>query len=121
MFDAYLVKPEISTLKRAWIHMASNYSALDLDHDIYVPNMFILGSFKEREDNFELSDKRMFYNTNMDLVLGYETALKERELKIVKKLTFDEDFLRRIMKQAEIHNSSAFNISSGLVSFLKKD
>ena len=57
----------------------------------------------------------------MDLVLGYETALKERELKIVKKLTFDEDFLRRIMKQAEIHNSSAFNISSGLVSFLKKD
>lgn len=101
--NALLVKPKLSEWNKFRIHLASQYELLDLTHQIYVPEHFVLGHFKDRKDGFILRPGGIFYKDSTEILQQYQEDIDNGKLEVVKSLLLPDSILESIAKQSEIY------------------
>ena len=101
MMEGYIVKPEIKWWQEARMILAHQLELLDLDHQLYVPNGFIFGHFKERNGIYQL-DKISFQQERAQLE-KYQQLLEEQKLKIVKSCKITDSDYVDLAKQGQAY------------------
>ena len=101
MRERYIVKPEIKWWEEARIILAHQLELLDLDHQLYVPQGFIFGHFKERNGIYQL-DKISFQQESAQLE-KYQQLLEEQKLKIVKSCKITDSDYEDLTKRGQAY------------------
>ena len=114
--NAILVKPKISKWRRFIAALASDFDKLDLNHQIYVPERFVLGNFKKRKDEFELSQGGIFYKDSSEVLAQYQKYLDDEKLEVVQSLLLPETVLETIVQQGRAYFDARRQISESVQS-----
>ena len=114
--NALLVKPKISKWRRFIAALASDFDKLDLNHQIYVPERFVLGNFKKRKDGFELSQGGIFYKDSSEVLAQYQKYLDDEKLEVVQSLLLPETVLETIVQQGRAYFDARRQISESVQS-----
>ena len=101
--NALLVKPKISTWGEIRAYLAYDFEALDLGHQIYVPERFVLGHFRESKDGFKLSQGGIFYRDSSEALVQYQKHLDDGKLEVVQSLLLPESVLETIAQQGKVY------------------
>ncbi|MCA9487850.1 MAG: hypothetical protein KC516_02715 [Nanoarchaeota archaeon] len=114
--NALLVKPKISKWGEIRAYLAHDFDALDLDHQIYVPERFVLGHFRERKDGFKLSQGGIFYRDSSEALTQYQKHLDDGKMEVVQELLLPESVLETIAQQGKVYIDARKQISESVQS-----
>jgi hypothetical protein len=109
--NALLVKPKISKWEEIRAYLANDFGALDLDHQIYVPEIFVLGHFRKRKDGFKLSKGGIFYRYSSEALVQYQKYLDDGKLEVVQELMLPESILEKVAQQGKLYVDARKQIS----------
>jgi|APSaa5957512622_1039677.scaffolds.fasta_scaffold04135_9 hypothetical protein len=118
--NAFLIKPKISKLRLFGIYASGNLNLLDVNHQIYVPEWFVLGQFKQRGDVFKLNQDKIFYrdyfesNTTLEFLKKYQNYIDDGRLEIVKAWSLSRPILESIVQKGKMYNDSKREIGESL-------
>ena len=101
--NALLVKPKIGIWTEMRAYLAHEYDALDVNHQIYVPENFILGHFKDRRSGFILSPFRIFYRDSTEDLQQYQRDIDEGKLEVVRALLLPDSALELIASKGKVY------------------
>jgi len=114
--NALLVRPKVGKLSEFRAYLAHDFDALDLDHQIYVPERFVLGHFKERKDGFKLSQGGIFYRDSSEALAQYQKHLDEGKMEVVQSLLLPDSVLETIAQQGKVYVDARRQISESVQS-----
>ena len=117
--EGFLVKPKVGLLQELRIYLAKDFDLLDLDHQVYLPEKFVVGQFKERGEKYTLVGRDFFYTSLVETLCRYQQGLKEGKLEIVQKLHFTDQQLESIIRSGEAFERARLDIT-GLVESVQR-
>ena len=104
--NGLLVKPKVDKWTELRAYLAHEFDVFDVNHQIYVPEKFLLGHFKERKDGFILSPGEIFYRDSTEDLQQYQRGIDEGKLEVVRSLLLPDSALELIAsKGGEYINS----------------
>tara|TARA_Y100000310_G_C20466280_1_gene707802 strand:- start:435 stop:803 length:369 start_codon:yes stop_codon:yes gene_type:complete len=99
--NALLVRPNLS----AWSQIRAYFANIlfSPSHQIYVPEDFILGHFKEKREGFVLSPGGIFYRDSDEDLQRYQRNIDEGKLEVVKSLLLPDSALEAIAEKGRAY------------------
>jgi len=117
--NAFLVKSKISKLNEFRVYLANDFDALDLDYQIYAPEKFVLGHFKEGKDGFKLNQGGIFYRDSSEVLTQYQKYLDDGNIEVVQSLFLPETVLETIAQQGRSYVDARKQISKSIQSMVQ--
>lgn len=102
--EAMVVKPTIKTLEKIRIYASNQLELLDVDHQIYVPNRFLFGNFKDRMGGLILNSDDIKYSEEPKDLQRYQGLIDSKEFEIVSRLQLEEKDLGFIAEHGAQYN-----------------
>lgn len=116
--NALLVKQKINRWNEFRAYLANDFDAFDLDHQIYVPERFVLGHFKERKEGFRLGQGGIFYRDSSEILAQYQKHIDDGTLEVVQSPLLPESILETIAQQGKVYIDARKQISESIHNLL---
>ena len=117
--NVFLVKPTEKAVSNLALYVVCHLDGIDLnlDHQLYIPGRFILGHFREKNGDFALSPRGIFYTTSPQDLQKYQERIDSEEFRVVRVIDIPGSELELLTKQAEASLNARSGINQRVSSF----
>ena len=93
----YLVRPMVSKLETLRIYLAHDLDALNLNHQIYVPNQFVFGNLRQVRRGFVLNG--VVYQESPEGLREYQKMIESGTLEVVREVNLKGETLQVLRRE----------------------